>query len=765
MFLPANAEHTVRQGDTLATRLERLGARYRHRASARQAHRAMPWQALTVSRALRRLPARPPGFAEVWEFTIDMVRRTVLFLDVLRQRGNNFLAYEASGKPPLLAFDYEILIDGRHLPDPVNYCLVRIVPPEGVTVDPDKRPYLIIDPRAGHGAGIGGFKQESQVGVALREGNPVYFAVFYPEPEPGQTLRSVAAAESRFVREVARRHPHSPKPAIVGNCQGGWAVMGLAASDPEITGPLVLNGAPLSYWAGVHGKNPMRYMGGLAGGGWPAYFLSDLGSGKFDGAWLVHNFETLNPANTLWTKYYRLFADIDHEVERFLDFEKWWGGFVLLNGEEIRDIVDDLFVGNKLATGGIPLARGLMLDLRQVRSPIVVFCSHGDDITPPQQALNWIADSYLSAREIKAYGQTIVYIIHADTGHLGIFVSGSVVRREFSQIAGTLAAIEALPPGLYELVIEDAPMDERGLPQYEVSLHEREIDDILSHDDTRLDEGHFRIVAGVSELNARLYDLFVSPWVRAISNEWSAHWRRELHPLRVQRAMWSDFNPWLWWLAPAANAARLIEPPPAATADNPLWWFPEAVSETVERTLDAWRDARDLAMETAFHAVYDYLDLIGAGQRLSRAPAAPAARQDTSVAALARIEEGGVREAVMRMLLLLMKVGGSVRRETLGYVQSQLREEPAFATADAATLREMLATQSAIVAYAPEQALLALPALLPTGALRDEALGILRSVLPDNVLERPALSAAIARFEAVLAEQAPVAAPAARRRA
>ena len=26
-----------------------------------------------------------------------------------------------------------------------------------------------------------------------------------------------------------------------------------------------------------------------------------------------------------------------------------------------------------------------------MRSPIVVFCSHGDDITPPQQALNWIA--------------------------------------------------------------------------------------------------------------------------------------------------------------------------------------------------------------------------------------------------------------------------------------------------------------------------------------------------------------------------------------
>src|SRR5690606_4231737 len=145
-------------------------------------------------------------------------------------------------------------------------------------------------------------------------------------PEPGQTLGRVAAAQLHFVREIARRHPNSPKPALVGNCQGGWAAMSLAAVDPEITGPLVLNGAPLSYWAGVHGKNPMRYLAGLTGGGWPAYLTADLGNGRFDGAWLVQNFESMNPANTLWAKYYRVFKNIDTEVPRFLDFEKWWGG-------------------------------------------------------------------------------------------------------------------------------------------------------------------------------------------------------------------------------------------------------------------------------------------------------------------------------------------------------------------------------------------------------------------------------------------------------
>jgi hypothetical protein len=196
MFLPAHAGHRVRQGDTLATRLARLGEHYRHRSASRQAHRTTRWHALATSRALRRMPQRVPDANEVREFAFDMVRRTILFLDVLRWRGNDYLAYEASGQPPLLAFDYEVLIDGRHLPDPVN-CLVRIVAPPGVTVDPAKRPYLIIDPRAGHGAGIGGLKQESQVGVALREGNPVYFAVFL-------------FAERRAARGVAGQRAGAP---------------------------------------------------------------------------------------------------------------------------------------------------------------------------------------------------------------------------------------------------------------------------------------------------------------------------------------------------------------------------------------------------------------------------------------------------------------------------------------------------------------------------------------------------------------------------
>jgi hypothetical protein len=70
----------------------------------------------------------------------------------------------------------------------------------------------------------------------------------------------------------------------------------------------------------------------------------------------------------------------------------------------------------------------------------------GDNITPPQQAFNWVADVYGSTEEIKARGQVIVGLMHEDVGHLGIFVSGKVAKKEGTQIASVLQSIEALPP-------------------------------------------------------------------------------------------------------------------------------------------------------------------------------------------------------------------------------------------------------------------------------------------------------------------------------
>ena len=116
----------------------------------------------------------------VGEYMQDAWRRSILFLDVLRQRGNIYQDQKAKQVPNVLDFDTELVLDGRTLPRPVNYALVRIVAPEGVEIDESKRPFVVVDPRAGHGPGIGGMKKDSEIGMALAAGHPCYFVGFTP---------------------------------------------------------------------------------------------------------------------------------------------------------------------------------------------------------------------------------------------------------------------------------------------------------------------------------------------------------------------------------------------------------------------------------------------------------------------------------------------------------------------------------------------------------------------------------------------------------
>ncbi len=353
------------------------------------------------------------AISDLSDYLIDASQRSILLMDILRKRGNIYHDHLQKHQPPVLVFPYEMIMDGRTFERPVNYALVRIIdrrrqsPPEGneprrptAKGTPDRRhqtriateapeatnrPIVIFDPRAGHGPGIGGSKKDSQIGMALDAGHPVYFLIFFTRPAPGQTLADVRNAQIKFLEKVCERHPNAHRPAIIGNCQGGWAAALVGAERPDLVGPMVFNGSPLSYWGGVEGINPMRYTGGLLGGVWINSLLSDLGNGYFDGANLVANFENLNPANTLWAKTYHVYANVDIEEKRFLDFEKWWGGFFLMSDKEIHQIVDGLFVGNKLERGEFELETGRTVDLKKNDNPVVVFASFGDNITLPSR--------------------------------------------------------------------------------------------------------------------------------------------------------------------------------------------------------------------------------------------------------------------------------------------------------------------------------------------------------------------------------------------
>ena len=675
-----------------------------------------------------------------WQYTIDAAQRSLLFWDTLYRRGNEFVERSASGPTPVLHFDYDMLMDGRTFERPVNYALLQLRPLEGVGVDVRKRPYLIIDPRAGHGPGIGGFKDDSQAGIALRAGYPVYFVVFFRDPEPGQTLLDVCAAEQRFVSKVRSLHPDSPKPAIIGNCQGGWAAMMLASSDPEETGPIVINGAPMSYWSAAwsegEGDNPMRYAGGMLGGSWLASLASDLGNGKFDGAYLVQNFENLNPANTFWDKYYHLYSNVDTEPPRFLEFERWWGSYYLMNREEIEWITRNLFVGNKLWTGGVTNSNGQAFDLREIRSPIVLFASMGDNITPPQQAFNWVADLYGSTEEIKARGQVIVGLTHQNIGHLGIFVSGKVAKKEHKQIVSVLETIETFPPGLYGMTINEV-RNAAGESEYEVEFHEHRLEEIAERLNrfNRVDEKPFEAVAALSTLNQRMYELVAQPLVQAMSNETSARLLRQFHPLRWQRWAVSAMNPWLGWLPAAAQAVR--DNRQRAAADSPWSKLEHDGSQMISASLDYYRAMRDAATEASFFSVYANLYSTYLSKPSDGAPAPASAIDPRELpfvrTALEAIGEGGYTEALARAAFLLSRKGAS-----LPLARFELRKEIAESYAEylpdisSDHWRRIRGEQEIVVSFEPDEAIATLPKLLSHSEDRERFLQLLDKLMVDE---------------------------------
>ena len=684
-------------------------------------------------------------FAAAMEYMVDAAQRSLLFMDVMRQSGNQYREHLAETAPHVLDYAAEVVVDGRTLDRPVNYVLVRIVPPEGVTVDPARRPFVVVDPRAGHGPGIGGFKADSEIGVAFKAGHPCYFVGFLPEPMPGQTLEDIARAEAIFLEKVIALHPQADgKPCVIGNCQAGWAIMMLASLRPELFGPIIIAGSPLSYWAGVRGKNPMRYSGGLLGGSWLTALTSDLGAGKFDGAWLVQNFENQNPANTLWSKRYNLYSKIDTEAPRYLGFERWWGGHVNLNAAEIQAIVDDLFVGNKLAAGEIRASDGAAIDLRNIRSPIVVFCSKGDNITPPQQALGWILDLYEDVDEVRAYGQTIVYTIHESVGHLGIFVSAGVARKEHDEFSSNIDLIDVLPPGLYEAVLEAKGSDTVGADlvagQWVMRCEARTLDDIraLGGNDAE-DERRFATAARVSEINLALYRAFAQPTVRAMTSAPVSDTMRQLHPLRLQYELFSDTNP---LMAPVkAMAERASKDRRPVAVDNPFLAMQEAVSKQIVASLDAWREMTESLSEQMFLSVYGSPALQAAvgidptdARPLRKAQTSPLHREllQSRIAELkSRIASGGLRECLVRSLLYVGMARGRADERGLAAIRG-LRagvedDRPKPTLAD---FKALVREQYYMLLVDEEATLAAIPDLLPPDAEgRRRALTALRRVL------------------------------------
>ncbi|WP_431282921.1 DUF3141 domain-containing protein [Humitalea sp. 24SJ18S-53] len=689
-------------------------------------------------------------------YSVDAWQRSVLFLDVLRQRGNAFLEREDDPLRNVLNFGFDVVMDGRDLPRPVNYWMARINPPAGAPVpDPLNRPFIIIDPRAGHGPGIGGFKADSEIGVAVQAGHASYFVGFRPEPEPGQTIEDVVRALVAFTEEVGRRHQDAEgKPIAIGNCQAGWMLMMAAAIRPQAFGPLMVAGTPLSYWAGVPGKAPMRYLGGMLGGSWLTAMTGDLGGGKFDGSWLVSNFESGNPANTYWTKQAEVWSDVDEAADRYLGFEKWWGGHVKLNAAEMQFIVDELFIGNRLATGELTFSDGTRVDLRNIASPIIVFCSEGDDITPPAQALSWITDLYSNLDDLRTHGQTIVYSVHGSIGHLGIFVSGGVARKEHREFTCNMDMIDVLPPGLYEAVMQDGKgmygADLAG-GDWVVSFEARDLPALAAHGGTDPeDEMRFAAVRRVSEANMALYRTFVQPTVRAMAIPPVADMTTQLHPARLGYTLFSDRNPLMAWVRVAAGMVQANRRP--VDPGNPGRAAEQRFSDVVTSMLTAYGRQRDALTERMFQDAYGsplVQGLTGVTAQSAPARLRPEVSQDhrrfvsLSIDHLrATMAEGGLHEAVVRALLWVRMPSRAADERAFAIVR-KVREAYGSKRLPLSVFKDLVRTQFFMLKIDDAAAIAALPALLPEDTSeRADAFAAIRSVVeatgdvPEQVAER-----------------------------
>ena len=331
----------------------------------------------------------------------------------------------------------------------------------------------------------------------------------------------------------------------------------------------------------------------------------------------------------------------------------------------MQTIADQLFVGNKLASGELHSSSRLRIDLRNIKSPLIVFCSWGDDITPPQQALelDWILDLYGHEDEIVKAGQTIVYCLHESIGHLGIFVSNKVATKEHDQFALCMDMIDLMPPGLYEAAITglDESVENPELVQggYLFSLETRKLDDIRKlGGNSPEDDLAFATAARVSKITKGVYSTVVRPAVRAMVTETSAEPMRRSHPNRLRFEMFAE-NPCMRPVAEWAETVRGSRRP--ASPDNPFLSFERMTSDMIASGLEMWGNARDAATEAFFFNTYGSpllqamvglrADETSVSRRIARDMAREAAAAQAAAHLEQRIDQGGLIEAVARTLI------------------------------------------------------------------------------------------------------------------
>ncbi|GAC1518387.1 MAG: alpha/beta fold hydrolase [Herpetosiphon sp.] len=147
--------------------------------------------------------------------------------------------------------------------------------------------------------------------------------------------------------------------------------------------------------------------------------------GNMPGELIDYGAKMLKPVENFVGSYMRLWDNLDDPriVESWHAMNTWVGDNIPIAGAAYRQLIVDLYRGNKLFKGEMML-RGERVDLGQLRANVLNLIAEADHITPPCQ----------SETVMPLFGSQDKHVIRVAGGHIGMMAGSGALKKTWPQI-------------------------------------------------------------------------------------------------------------------------------------------------------------------------------------------------------------------------------------------------------------------------------------------------------------------------------------------
>jgi polyhydroxyalkanoate synthase len=214
--------------------------------------------------------------------------------------------------------------------------------------------------------------------------------------------------------DFVRRVHQQPSVHLLGYCMGGTLAATYAALEPDAVKTLALLAAPLEFsgngsllnlWTQARHFDVDSFVD--RHGNCPAWFLQTC-------------FLFMNPVRNFFDKPIAFYEHMDdpRSVASTFALERWLNDNIPVAGEIFRQFVKQLYQRNELVKGELTIG-GRRVDLRRLRSPLLLLTARNDHLVPPE-ATEGIRP-YVGSPEVTSMGSS--------AGHVGLVVGGKAHER------------------------------------------------------------------------------------------------------------------------------------------------------------------------------------------------------------------------------------------------------------------------------------------------------------------------------------------------